>query len=51
MEKNKHAQELNKMRKRKVGGFSDPLVRKKALDVRRKRQKANKEVEDLKFWR
>lgn len=41
---------LNKRRKNKVGGFSDPLVRKKAAETRRKkREQADKEVEDLKF--
>lgn len=41
---------LSKRRKKIVGGFKDPAVRKKAAETRRKkREQANKEVEDLKF--
>lgn len=46
----KAASALSKKRKKRVGGFKSAEVRKKALETRKKnKEKANKEVEDLKF--
>lgn len=50
--KNKHAQELSKLRKRKLGGFADPDFARKAQRksaAARKKKRDEKEVEDLKF--